>query len=220
MGEINRSNIPAWKKILSYFFELPLETILSNQQLPLTVCYHRGRFQLYSENAIYSWDDLYTQFRDVFNYLSIEIKEKKEVLLLGLGLGSIPYLLEKKMGVNAYYTAIELDEQVIYLAEKYTLQFLNSSISTIQADALAFPFYTEEKFDLICFDVFNDHLTPLDFFSSEYLEALKDCMEPNGLLLFNVLRAQNPPIHPILNVFPEAFPFKSNENDVWIARNK
>jgi len=90
VGEINRSNIPAWKKILSYFFELPLETILSNQQLPLTVCYHRGRFQLYSENAIYSWDDLYTQFRDVFNYLSIEIKEKKEVLLLGLGLGSIP----------------------------------------------------------------------------------------------------------------------------------
>ena len=45
-------------------------------------------------------------------------------------------------------------------------------------------------------------------------------MEPNGLLLFNVLRAQHPPIHPILNVFPEAFPFKSNENDVWIARNK
>jgi hypothetical protein len=44
----------------------------------------------------------------VFIHLSPEIKDKKEVLLLGLGLGSIPYLLEKKMGVDAYYTAIEI----------------------------------------------------------------------------------------------------------------
>jgi predicted membrane-bound spermidine synthase len=220
VGEIIRCSIPLWKNILSYIFEFPLETVLNNQNLPLTVCYHKGRFQLYSANAIYSWDDLYSQFRDVFNHLSDEIKEKKEVLLLGLGLGSIPYLLEKKMGINAYYTAIELDEQIIYLAEKYTLQYLNSSISTIQADALAFPFYTQEKFDLICFDVFNDNETPLDFFSSDYMNALKDCLEPNGLLLFNVLRAQNPPLEQLLSAFPGATPFTSNENNVWIARNK
>ena len=219
MGEINRLNIPFWKKLLSHIVEFPLETVLGNDNLPLTVCLHKGRFQLYSENAIYSWDDLYTQFRDVFNHLSPEIKQKKEVLLLGLGLGSIPYLLENKMGVDAYYTAVELDESIIYLAEKYTLQYLKSGISTVQADALDFPFYTEEKFDLICFDVFNDHLTPLEFFSTDYFEALKECLEPNGLLLFNVLRAQNPPIENILTVFPNAIPYKSNENDVWIARN-
>ena len=219
MGEINRLNIPFWKKLLSHIFEFPLETVLGNDNLPLTVCLHKGRFQLYSENAIYSWDDLYTQFRDVFNHLTPEIKQKKEVLLLGLGLGSIPFLLEHKMGVDAYYTAVELDENIIYLAEKYTLQYLKSGISTVQADALAFPYYTEEKFDLICFDVFNDHLTPLEFFSTDYFEALKESMEPNGLLLFNVLRAQNPPIENILTVFPNAIPYKSNENDVWIARN-
>jgi predicted membrane-bound spermidine synthase len=219
VGEINRLNIPFWKKLLSHIFEFPLETVLGNDNLPLTVCLHKGRFQLYSENAIYSWDDLYTQFRDVFNHLTPEIKQKKEVLLLGLGLGSIPFLLEHKMGVDAYYTAVELDENIIYLAEKYTLQYLKSGISTVQADALAFPYYTEEKFDLICFDVFNDHLTPLEFFSTDYFEALKESMEPNGLLLFNVLRAQNPPIENILTVFPNAIPYKSNENDVWIARN-
>jgi predicted membrane-bound spermidine synthase len=219
VGEINRFTVPFWKKILSYLIEFPLETISGQNDLPLTVCLHKGRFQLYSEQEIYSWDDLYSQFRDVFIHLSPEIKDKKEVLLLGLGLGSIPYLLEKKMGVDAYYTAIEIDESIIYLAEKYTLQYLNSGISTVQADALAFPFYTEEKFDLICFDVFNDNETPLDFFSTDYFEALKECLEPNGLLLFNVLRAQQPPIENILSVFPNAVPFKSNENDVWIAQN-
>lgn len=219
MGEINRVTVPFWKKILSHLIEFPLETISGKNGLPLTVCLHKGRFQLYSEQAIYSWDDLYSQFRDVFMHLSHDIKNKKEVLLLGLGLGSIPYLLEKKMGVDAYYTAIEIDENIIYLAEKYTLQYLNSSISTVQADALAFPFYTEEKFDLICFDVFNDNETPLDFFLTEYFEALKECLEPNGLLLFNVLSAQQPPIENIFSVFPNAFPFKSNENEVWIARN-
>jgi predicted membrane-bound spermidine synthase len=220
VGEISRLSIPFWKKLLSYMFEFPLETIHGKDNLPLTVCLHKGRFQLYSENAIYSWDDLYTQFRDVFNHLDSEIKQKKEVLLLGLGLGSIPYLLENKMAINAYFTAIELDENIIYLAEKYTLQYLKSGISAVQADALAFPFYTEEKFDLICFDVFNDHLTPIEFFSREYFEALNDCLEPEGLLLFNVLRAQNPPIKNILSVFPKAIPFKSNENDVWIARKE
>jgi len=219
VGEINRLNIPFWKNLLSHLVEFPLETVLGNDNLPLTVCLHKGRFQLYSENAIYSWDDLYTQFRDVFNHLAPEIKQKKEVLLLGLGLGSIPFLLEHKMGVDAYYTAVELDENIIYLAEKYTLQYLKSGISTLQADALAFPYYTEEKFDLICFDVFNDHLTPLEFFSTDYFEALKESMEPDGLLLFNVLRAQNPPIENILTVFPNAITYKSNENDVWIARN-
>lgn len=218
MGEINRLSIPFWKKTLSYLYEIPVETVQDNNDLPLTVCLHKGRFQLYSDNAIYSWDDLYTQFRNVFKYLAPEIQQKKEILLLGLGLGSIPYLLEKKMGIDAYYTAVELDENIIYLAEKYTLQFLKSGISVVQADALAFPFYTEEKFDLICFDVFNDHLTPVEFFSVEYFEALKDCLEPQGLLLFNVLRAQKPPIENMLAAFPKALPFKSNENDVWIAR--
>ena len=98
MGEINRFTVPFWKKILSYLIEFPLETISGQNGLPLTVCLHKGRFQLYSEKAIYSWDDLYSQFRDVFIHLSPEIKDKKEVLLLGLGLGSIPYLLEKKNG--------------------------------------------------------------------------------------------------------------------------
>jgi spermidine synthase len=62
-------------------------------------------------------------------------------------------------------------------------------------------------------------LSALDFFSTDYFEALKECLEPNGLLLFNVLRAQQPPIENILSVFPDAVPFKSNENDVWIARH-
>lgn len=220
MGAKSRLNFPFPKILLSYLIEYPMETIRSQDGLLLTVCLRNGRLQLYSDHAIYSWDDLYTQFRDVFNILRLEIKQKKEVLILGLGLGSIPYLLEKKLGIDAYYTAVEVDENIIYLAEKYTLSFLKSGFSTICADALTFPQYTEEKFDLICFDVFIDNETPAAFFSADYFEALKDCLEPNGLLLFNVLRAQNPPMEHLCSAFPLAFPFSSNDNDVWVARKE
>ena len=73
----------------------------------------------------------------------------QNVLVLGLGLGSIPLMLEKNFGKKYNYTAVEIDESVIYLASKYALPKLESNIQIICADAFAYVRQTEQKLSLI-----------------------------------------------------------------------
>jgi len=109
----------------------------------------------------------------------------KNVLVLGLGLGSIPMMLEKNFEKKYHYTAVEIDESVIYLASKYALPKLESKIEMICADAFAYVMQCEQQFDMVCMDVFLDDIVPEAFEDILFLEKLKQLVHPNGILLFN-----------------------------------
>lgn len=177
--------IPSWKKYLSYLFPIKIESSSSVYNPLLVVNLTKGRLQLLTENAIYSYDDLYDNFDAAFSQLNIS--DVKEVLVLGLGLGSIPYLLEKKYRLQTNITAIEIDEEIIHLASKYSLHRLSNHIDCVCADAEIFLESTAEKFDLICMDVFEDESIPSQFLSSDFLEMIRERLNPNGIFLFNHL---------------------------------
>ena len=147
----------------------------------------RGRFQLLSGDAIYSWDDLYRNFDLAFQALDLKQHHYQDVLLLGLGLGSIPLLLEKKYRLDYCYTAVEWDETVAELAERYTLSRLKSPIETVIADAEVFVDVCEDTYDLLIVDIFEDDLTPPPFETKEFLRACDRLLRPGGILLFNRL---------------------------------
>ena len=88
---------PFWKKILSYFFEFHIESAPSEINPHLYVSLNRGRYQLSTANAIYSFEDLYDNFFDAFKKVNLDQYPIKNVLVLGLGLGSIPLMLEKNL---------------------------------------------------------------------------------------------------------------------------
>lgn len=180
-------HIPAWKRYLSYVVEIHLESAASEYNPHLYVSLRQGRFQLSTAHAVYSFGDLYTNFAKAFAQTKLEDLPGKEALVLGLGLGSIPYLLEKKMGLDFHITAVEIDEVIIDLAYRYTLSELESPIDLICADAEIFVPSTYQRFDLICMDVFLDDQIPGPFQQVEFLEQLRDLLSPGGLLLFNVL---------------------------------
>lgn len=180
-------HIPAWKRYLSYVVEIHLESAASEYNPHLYVSLRQGRFQLSTAHAVYSFGDLYTNFAKAFAQTKLEDLPGKEALVLGLGLGSIPYILEKKMGLDFHITAVEIDEVIIDLAYRYTLSELESSIDLICADAEIFVPSTYQRFDLICMDVFLDDQIPGPFQQVEFLEHLRDLLNPGGLLLFNVL---------------------------------
>ena len=180
-------HIPSWKYYLSYLFELHIESAPSDINPHLYVSLKRGRLQLSTANAVYSYADLYDNFKKAFQQIDLEKAEIDQVLLLGFGLGSIPYMLEKTFGKNYQYTAIEIDENVLYLANKYVLPKLQSPISMMPIDAAVFVSYCQEQFDLICMDVFLDDEIPAYFESTVYLEQLQSLLTPTGLVLFNKL---------------------------------
>ena len=180
--------VPTWKKYLSYLYEFHIESAPSEINPHLYVSLSRGRYQLSTANAIYSFADLYDNFTLTFQKIHLP-DTVQNVLILGFGLGSIPYMLEKKFDKNYQYTAVEIDENVLYLANKYTLPELTSAITMMPADAFAFVHYCHDTFDLICMDVFLDDIVPENFESEQYLEQLATLLNPKGILLFNKLAA-------------------------------
>jgi len=181
--------VPTWKKYLSYLFELHIESAPSEFNPHLYVSLRNGRYQLSTANAIYSYADLYDNFSSTFKRLEWQDKPD-QVLLLGFGLGSIPYMLEKKFDQLFRYTAVEIDENVLYLANKYTLPELKSAINIIAADAFAFVQSCNECYDMICMDVFLDDIVPTHFEQESFLLHLNRILTPEkGILLFNKLAA-------------------------------
>lgn len=217
---------PLWKRLLSYLTEIHIESAPSEHNPHLYVSLSNGRYQLSSENAVYSYDDLYDNFVRAFQRINLDQRNIKKVLILGFGLGSIPIILEKKHGKNYEYTAVELDENVLYLANKYTIPSLQSSIQFINTDAFAFAHFCQEKFDLICMDVFLDDVVPSDFETSQFLENLSGLLDKNGILLYNRLALLDSDRKntkhffetEFKNQFPDAAPLDVGGN--WILVNE
>jgi len=178
---------PFWKKIISYLTELHIESAPSDINPHLYVSLNNGRYQLCTANAIYSYEDLYDNYSEAFKKIEIDKRKIENVLILGFGLGSIPFMLEKKFNKKYHYTAIEIDESVIYLATKYALPEINSSIQMICTDAFAYVMQCQEQFDIICMDVFLDDIIPEEFEAEDFLNNLKRLITKDGLLLYNRL---------------------------------
>lgn len=186
MGKkIGKANF--WQRIGSYLSEITLEQSGSAHNEYLEVLLKNGRYQLCTENAIYSYDDRYDNFRTAFAKTHISQRNIQDSLLLGLGLGSIPYLLERTFDCHFPMTAVEIDEEVIYLAEKYVLKDLNLPIQSICADAQHFLQIDQNRYDLICMDVFKDDFIPEAFRQKDFLEAIQRHLHPDGIFLFNHL---------------------------------
>lgn len=181
--------IPFWKRWASFLVPITLETASSNLNPNLSVVISRGRFQLLAGKAIYSWDDLYHNFTIALQDLDRRklIGREGDVLLLGLGLAAIPYIFEKVIGRNYAFTAVELDEVVAGLAARYTLPRLKNSMEIITADASVFVQVTEQEYDFVIVDVFEDDYTPASLETDDFLLDCMECLRPGGILLFNRL---------------------------------
>ena len=182
--------MPSWKKWLSYVMELHVESTSSEYNPHLYVSLRKGRYQLSTAHAVYSFGDLYSNFARVFQRYNWKAHPVNEVLLLGLGLGSIPVILEQVHQRECHYTAVEIDEAVVDLAERYILHELHSPIQTICADArVVVEQLPAESYDLICVDIFDDDTVPEAFEQADFLHRIADLLRPQGVILFNRLAA-------------------------------
>ncbi len=193
---------------------LTLEETGSEQNPELSVMLDKGRLQLLSGDAIYSWDDLYKNFLLAFDQLEIDKRQIEDVLILGLGLGSVPYMLEKVFHRDYRYTAVEWDETVAELAAKYTLSRLSSPVEIVTADAEVFVEITEEQYDMLVVDIFEDDLTPPQFEAEDFLQNCGKLLRPGGLLLFNRLHGGDRSIKIVTERFFER-DFKAVFPDAW-----
>ena len=184
---------PRYRRWLSYLWEQSLETTASEYNAYLEVCLVHGRLQLVAEEAIYSFGDYYLNFRKLFDVFAFEeLPERASVLVLGLGLGSIPELLEKYCGMTYEYVSVEIDPVIIELASRYSLPHLDSPLEVVQADAVAFLTLDDRQYDLICVDVFQDATVPEHLNGFDFVELLRSRLRGGGALVYNRLASSIP----------------------------
>jgi len=140
---------------------------------------------LTTRDAIYSYDDKYENFFEAFRNVDWDKIRGKKVLLLGLGLGSVILILEKYFYKVLDYTAIEIDEEICRLCNKYTLSNLKSYVEVRTMEAMKFLEYDQESYDIIIMDIFQSAVIPQKFQTIEYLEMLNGKLNGGGILLYN-----------------------------------
>lgn len=172
---------------MSYMYPILLEQSSSPKNKVLEVVLTKGRKQLSTEDAIYSFDDKYINFKHSFDKINWNAFKGNRVLVLGLGLGSVISMLEKNYSRNFEYVAIEIDEEICRLCSKYTLTELNSIIEVFSTDAYHFLRTTEETFDLIIMDIFQSAKIPSEFMSNDFIELLHATLSQEGMLLYNTM---------------------------------
>lgn len=177
--------IPAWKKWISYLFPWPVEKRTSEYNPELRVVIARGKHQLLCGEAIYSFDVHYDNFANIFARIDWQRQTLKDGLLLGLGLASIPVILEEKHQQIAHYTAVEIDPEVVRLAQKYTIPYLQSTLELHTADAAEFVKSCHKKFDFIFIDLFVELDVPMKFMHNDFLSRLAALLKPGGVILQN-----------------------------------
>lgn len=174
-----------FQKYLSYFYRIVVEKTTSDFNPGLTVAIQNGKYVLNSKNSNYSFASLHRVFQQALAKIEWSKKSVDSVLVLGCGAGSIPTIVYQELHLNPKIDAIEIDEKVIALGNKYfgLNQFPNLTI--IVADALNFVKTTNKKYDLILVDLFKGINVPEEFLAPQFFEQLKNLVTNNGEILFN-----------------------------------
>lgn len=177
------------KKINSYLFDQKIDAAYSKISGKLRLILRNGKLQLQAEDAIYSYDDLYSVFAKGFKQVKIEKYTIQNVLILGFGLASVPIILEKHYKKNATYIGVEIDEIIVDWNKQYIPVHILQKCRIEIADAYSYMLALKEdsKFDLIIVDIFVGSRTPEKFKEEIFLEKLKAHLNKNGSVLFNNL---------------------------------
>jgi len=168
--------ISRWKLGLSYVMDIRLRKLSSEINGDMELFLSRGQYKLSTANAIYSFGKHYRSFGRAFEKLDIlNNLGVKRVLGLGWGIGSLAELLRDHSSLESF-TGIEHDPTLIELYHGLTEGSESLATHLIHADAIEFVKSSEgqsdERFDLICSDIFIDNLTPSSVISETYINGL------------------------------------------------
>ncbi len=182
-----------WNTMLSYVSDIKLEKLHSPVSGDLEVVLSRARVQLNTLNATYSFEDLYTSYGTALQKINIEKKQISSVLVLGLGLGSIPYILQNKYKIDCIIDCVDIDPLIIQLARKYyPLPAKLMKLSIHNADAFDWMMQNDKKYDLITVDLFVDREVPKKLHQKNFIESLRHALAKNGTILFSRLKSNRP----------------------------
>ncbi|GIV42467.1 MAG: hypothetical protein KatS3mg034_1777 [Vicingaceae bacterium] len=171
------------KKFLSYFWPIKykLNTSFNHN---LTFYWVDGKPLIDTPNTNMSFGLLQKVLE--FGLEQISPFSANNVLLLGLGGGSILEALRNKHNIKGPVTAVDYDTELI----NFSVEVLNikryNPLRIFIKDAFDFLKNCNDQFDLIIMDIFDDLIVPEKFYSTEFCLYLDKHLLKNGYLIYNL----------------------------------
>ncbi len=110
-------------------------------------------------------------------------KENPSLLVLGMGTGTFAKQTQKYFP-QAQVTGVEIDEKITSLAHTYF--DLPADIPVATYDGRAYLQGTDEKFDCIMVDAYQDITIPFQMSSKEFFTEVRDHLNPGGVMVVNL----------------------------------
>lgn len=129
----------------------------------------------------------YTRVMMACLLLRDESKFPLNVLMIGLGAGSLPKFLYRHYPL-AQLTVLEIDPRVATAAWRYfELPDDPARLKVVIGDGAEYMKTTEQTYDLILVDGFNEHAHPGDLNTLPFYQACRSRLSEQGLLVVNLI---------------------------------
>ena len=176
------------KRLLSYF--LPITIYQKNSALSknIEISWNNGQLVMDSKNTNYSYGSLQRALRKGLKYIGFDkIKSMEAILILGVAGGSIVKTLVDEIQYKGKITGIEIDADIIKIANDYFGLDQIPNLEIIIDDAFEFVLKTKKHYDLIIIDVFQDTRMPSFLFEKFFMNRVGFLLKNNGCILFNTM---------------------------------
>ena len=177
-----------FKKILSYFYPITVYNKSSNISKSLEVTLYNGKTLLNTKNTNYSYGSLQSVLKKgLLNIGQSEISKMDSILVLGVAGGSVVKTLITDFEFTKSITGVELDPEIIEIANSYFDLDKVANFKCIIDDAEQFVSTNKDFYDLIIIDIFKDTEMPEFLFQESFIKTIKQRLNKNGYILFNMM---------------------------------
>lgn len=177
-----------FQKLISYFIPITVykrNSVISNA---IEVTWNNGELVLDSKNTNYSYGSLQRILRKGLKYIGFErIRNFENILVLGVAAGSVIKTLVDEIKFEGKITGVEIDEAIIEIAKEYFKLNTYQNLEIVIDDAFEFVLKTNDKYDLIIIDIFQDTTMPNFLFEDFFIDRINFLLNINGFILFNTM---------------------------------
>jgi len=175
-------------KLFSYFIPIKIFKKKSARSKVIEVTWANGELVLDSENTNYSYGSLQRILRyGLRNIGYSSILNMEHILLLGVAGGSVIKTLVDEIGYKGKITGVEIDSEIIQIANEYFNLNQIKQLELIIDDAFEFVLKTKEQYNLIIIDIFEDINMPNFLFERFFSERVCSLLKDQGFVLFNTM---------------------------------
>jgi len=177
-----------FRRLLSYI--LPVNVYQKNSVISksIEVNWNNGELVLDSKNTNYSYGSLQRILRIGLKKIGFEkIRAMESILVLGVGGGSVYKTLVNEIQYNQELIGVEIDPEMIQIANDYFQLDKIPNLSIIIDDAFEFVLKTKKTYDLIIIDIFQDTEMPPFLYEKFFTDRIGDLLNHNGFILFNTM---------------------------------